>query len=210
MNSILCFSAARAVCSSFRRKQTVWFVLVLLVTAKIVMLYIILIASYSRQAVFYPRPIRNPNVKTFRVGNTTRVFCLVKSHLNAYRINKTQLIYKVWAHKCDDYRFIMAIPEDFRTSAWRAGEEIEIEKPFKILQPQSLVDESHENVTMKLYHAFISIYKRFPHYPWYYVVDDDSYVNVNNLRSFLATKDPSELVTYGFDFDVLSVHKLFL
>lgn len=86
------------------------------------------------------------------------------------------MIFNVWGHKCDDYRFIMLIPKDLRPLDWKAGEEYEIQSPFKIFQPKSLVNETHKNITMKIYYTFISIYKRYPNFEWYYLVDDDSYV----------------------------------
>lgn len=135
-------------------------------------------------------------------SSSTKVFCLIKSYLKNFRINKTANIYRVWGRKCDDYRFIMLIPEALRTREWKLGEENEVLSPFKMLQPRTVVSESHENVTMKIYHAFMSVYKRFPNYPWYYLVDDDAYANLNNLREFLATQDSTQLVTYGYDFKV--------
>lgn len=155
----------------------------------------------------------NTNEKTqqpvFQQPQNNRVFCLIKSYLKSHRNNKTAMVYNVWGHKCDDYRFIMLIPEDLRPLDWKSGEEYKIQSPFKILQPKSLVNETHKNITMKIYYAFISIYKRFPNFEWYYLVDDDSYVNVNNLKKFLATQNPSQKITFGFNFKVFSVFIFF-
>ena len=155
--------------------------------------------NHSTDEILEIKPIRNTNI---RILNETKVFCMIKSYLKNYRINKTQTIYNVWGRKCDEYRFIMIIPEDLRPENWQLGKEMEIEHPFRVLQPVAVVSETHENITMKIYNAFISIYKRFPNYPWYFLVDDDSYVNVDNLRMFLATKDPYEMITYGYDFTI--------
>ena len=81
-------------------------------------------------------------------------------------------------------------------------EEIEISKPYYILQPRYHVNETHAFLTDKLYRAIESVYLRFPDYDWYYISDDDAYVNVNNLKIFLRDKNPSKLVTYGFEFKV--------
>lgn len=138
--------------------------------------------------------------------NRTRIFCMIKSYLKNYKSNKTSLIYNVWGRKCDEHRVIMMIPEEFRTPEWEAGKEFEVlGKPFNILQPKTLVEETHAKVTEKIYHAFISIFKRFPNYPWYYLVDDDTYVNMNNMKEFLSDKDPSEPITFGFNFRVCDV-----
>ena len=82
------------------------------------------------------------------------------------------------------------------------SEEIEISKPFYILQPRFHASETHQFLTDKLYRAIESVYLRFPDYDWYYISDDDAYVNVNNLKIFLKDKNPSNLVTYGFEFKV--------
>lgn len=137
--------------------------------------------------------------------NSMQVFCLIKSYLKNFRINKTAMIYNIWGRKCDDYRFIMLIPEGLRPPDWKMGQEYEIDQPFKILQPKSAGQEIHSNVTMKIYYAFISIFKRYPNYQWYYLVDDDSYVNVNNLRTFLSNQDHTKKVTFGFNFKVKQI-----
>ena len=82
------------------------------------------------------------------------------------------------------------------------NDEIEITKPFNILQPRFHVEETHDKLTDKLYRAFESVYKRFPDYDWYYISDDDAYVNMNNLKDFLITKNSSLPVSYGFEFKV--------
>lgn len=137
-------------------------------------------------------------------SNHVRVFCFIKSYLKNYRNYRAQTVYKIWGRKCDDYRIIMMIPQEFRPKDWELGKEVEIEEPLKILQPKTLKIEIHSGITSKIFHAFISIYKRFPDYHWYYLVDDDSYVNMNNLRSFLSTKNYSELITYGYDYKVIN------
>ena len=89
-----------------------------------------------------------------------------------------------------------------RTEEIDEYEEIEISEPFFILQPEFHEEESHDFLTEKLYRAVASIYRRFPSYDWYYISDDDAYVNVNNLKTFLKDKNSSKPVSYGFEFKV--------
>ena len=139
--------------------------------------------------------------------DNNRVFCLIKSYLNNYRNNVTTMIYDVWGRKCDEHRVIMMIPEELRTPDWKIGEEYEVlGQPFNILQPKLINESTHMNITDKIYSSIISIYKRFPDYEWYYLVDDDSYVNVANLKEFLADKNASQPITYGFEFKVLKLN----
>lgn len=152
-------------------------------------------SSYSiGNGVYKSRSSENPR--------PSRVFCMIKSYVKSYRKLKPQVVYKVWGHKCDDYRILMVLPDELRPADWKLGEEVEIDKPLKILQPKTASVEVHSGITLRIYHAMLSIYKRFPDFDWYYLVDDDAYVNVNNLRAFLDTKDPEDLVTYGYDFSV--------
>lgn len=85
-------------------------------------------------------------------------------------------------------------------SNYQANDEIEITHPFNLLQPRFHVKETHENLTDKIFRAVESVYKRFPAYDWYYISDDDAYVNVNNLKEFLREKNSTRPVTYGFEF----------
>ena len=105
-------------------------------------------------------------------------------------------------------RFVSLIPKNLlpkttnSTNESNDNVEIEISKPFYILQPRFHTNETHRYLTDKLYRAFESVYRRFPDYDWYYISDDDAYVNVNNLKNFLKDKNSSEPVTYGFEFKV--------
>lgn len=131
-----------------------------------------------------------------------RVFCMIKSYLANYRNQKIQTVMKLWGSRCDDYRVIMLVPEELRPNGWRLGKQCEILEPFKILQPETLVREDHGDITRKIYHSMKYVYQNFPDFQWYYLVDDDSFVNYDNLKTFLRTKNHTELVTYGYDFSV--------
>lgn len=184
--------------------------------AFIITLIIPLVIYYFKASNMFTEPeqknstkISNDNFSVYdesneMANNSTepRVFCLIKSHLKSYRSNRIQSMYKIWIHKCDDYRIIMIIPEEFRANDWKLGEEFAIDTPLRIIQPKTLEKETHENLTLRVYHALIYVYKKYPDFSWYYVVDDNCYVNVGNLRKFLATKDQNALITFGYNFNV--------
>lgn len=188
-----------------------YFLLVLLVliyTIIVITLYSSFIFNSNTAVLNYLNIINIPrndvtNNKQYTAPTeNSRVFCIVKSYMKSFRNLRIQGIHKIWIRKCDEYRIIMMIPDELRTSEWKLGEEFEIQEPLKILQPAGLIIESHENITQKLYNSFISIYKRFPDFDWYYLVDDDAYVNVYNLKKFLSSKNRTELVTFGYCFNV--------
>jgi hypothetical protein len=172
-----------------------------------VALYAILWYNNYNYSIIKMNHFNNVNTNISSLGRLTyqereTIFCLIKSHLGNYRKNKTMLVYRVWAHKCDNYRFIMYIPEEYRPANYALGNEYELETPLRILQPKVRFNETHARLTPRVYHAVISIYTRFPNYTWYYIVDDDSYVNMGNMREFLSGQMGREkAVTFGFDFN---------
>ena len=72
-----------------------------------------------------------------------------------------------------------------------------------MIQPKFMSRESHGNLTLKIYYSLIYIYQNLPKYDWYYIVDDDAYVNINNLKEFLKDKPTNKSITFGYNFKVI-------
>lgn len=70
-----------------------------------------------------------------------------------------------------------------------------------VLQPPGLVQDSYEKLTDKMFLTFKYLYAQYPDYDWYLKADDDTFIFVDNLRLFLADKNPSKPVTYGYDLE---------
>ena len=51
-----------------------------------------------------------------------------------------------------------------------------------------------------MFRSFQAIYSKYNNYDWYLKADDDTFVFVDNLKSFLITKNSTAPVTYGADF----------
>lgn len=102
-------------------------------------------------------------------------------------------------------KFISLVPGKYLPANYShdPDQELEVSEPFYILQPKFHVTETHAKLTDKLYRAFESVYSRYPNYDWYYISDDDAYVNMNNLKSFLSDRNSSDAVTFGFEFKVI-------
>ena len=66
------------------------------------------------------------------------LFCLIKTTPNALKSNKTLTVFKVWASRCSNYRFITLIPDDLLNQSTKYGEHREIQMPFYLLQPEGL------------------------------------------------------------------------
>ncbi|CAF0946770.1 unnamed protein product [Brachionus calyciflorus] len=72
-----------------------------------------------------------------------------------------------------------------------------------MLQPKNLIEEDHGNLTLKIYNSMVYVYQKFSSYDWYYIVDDDAYVNIRNLKEFLKDKPKNIPITYGYNFKVI-------
>lgn len=46
------------------------------------------------------------------------------------------------------------------------------------------------------------VYSKFGDYEWYLIVDDDAYINIENIMEFIKLRSSSEPATYGYDFKV--------
>lgn len=47
------------------------------------------------------------------------------------------------------------------------------------------------------------LYTRFGDYKWYLIADDDAYINMENMHSFINDKNANLPVTYGHDFKII-------
>lgn len=131
------------------------------------------------------------------------IFCLIKTHPGSIESKKTLYVYKIWARKCDNYRFVTLLPKELVPSNSSKSEVIEVFNKYYMIQPDNYEYENHDNLTHKLYSSIRYIYSKYPNYDWYHIVDDDAYVNLNNFRNFLSTKDSSKPITFGFEFKII-------
>ena len=79
----------------------------------------------------------------------------------------------------------------------------EFTDPFPILQPAMHQVEVYGRLTDKVYKTLRDLYLRYNDYDWYLKADDDTFIFVDNLKTFLKTKNSSQPVTFGFDFKII-------
>jgi glycoprotein-N-acetylgalactosamine 3-beta-galactosyltransferase len=176
--------------------------------AMLLVLIIVLVFSvyyFSKQENKFLNPIRKIIFDQNEISGSNKslptVFCLVKTHPKNID-NKVALnSYLVWVKKCDNYRFSTLIPKHLRDKNYTSSKTIEVFNDFFMIQPQGLVNEDHGNLTLKMYNSFVYVRDNLPSYDWYYIVDDDAYLNVKNLKEFLKDKDSNEAITFGYDFN---------
>ena len=124
------------------------------------------------------------------------IFCIILT-TEAHLQSKAKIIYETWASKCDEHEFISIIPNHLKNN--KNISELKYENMFNLLQPFDFKHDSYNNLTSKVYSAIKHIYKKHNNYDFYMKADDDTFVFVDNLRSFLKEKSPRAPVTYGYD-----------
>ena len=81
---------------------------------------------------------------------------------------------------------------------------LELAINYTVLQPAGLVQEKYSKLTDKVYFTLIDVYKRYKNdYDWFLKADDDTFVFVDNLRTFLADKNECSPIKYGYNFQIL-------
>ena len=107
------------------------------------------------------------------------------------------MIERTWAKDCDKYFFITKLDNNATTNISQ-----EFNDPFPILQPADHEAEVYGKLTDKVYKTLKDVYLRYNDYDWYLKADDDTFIFVDNLKSFLKEKNSSHPVTYGYDFNL--------
>jgi glycoprotein-N-acetylgalactosamine 3-beta-galactosyltransferase len=121
-------------------------------------------------------------------NNTVRLYCII---MTAYKYFSTRAkaVNETWAPRCDTYFFMS---ESLLPGHSTHG---------LPLLSTSNVSSGYDHLTSKSVTAFLNIYENsFLNHDWLIKADDDTFIIVEHLRDFLRLKDPSEPVTYGYNF----------
>ena len=130
--------------------------------------------------------------------NRPTLFCFIlTSPKNFY--TKTTTIHLTWATQCDNFKFVSVIPKLYLNRARNAKESIEVDQPFSLLQPYGLQTEIYKKLTNKVYATIVALYMNYNYYDWYLKADDDTFIFVDNLRDFLANKNMSIPLKFGYN-----------
>jgi len=128
------------------------------------------------------------NTTPIQAKNTypeVRVCCLV--HTKPINFDdKGRAIKTTWGSRCDGLFFISELSNDTK------GLPI---APIVDLKP------GYEHLTQKSTLAFKYAYEQhFNAFDWFLKTDDDTYIIMENLKSFLSKKNTSQPVTFGYGF----------
>jgi hypothetical protein len=158
-----------------------------------------------------------PRIANIRAANRSkglpRIFCVVLSTPNNFKITSALTALNTWVYKCDNYHFIAKLPNKLSSNPIEEENGVskyknayltnffgnEIGEPLNILHPEGYFEEdAYMKLTYKVLYAIRSIYmKHYGNYDWYIKADTDTFVHLNNLKKFLKDKDPQNPVTYG-------------
>ena len=73
-----------------------------------------------------------------------------------------------------------------------------------VLQPRGFNIDKYKLLTDKVFRTIIHfLHESYKTFDWYLKADDDTFVFVNNLKSFLKTKNYTSPMTFGYDFKVM-------
>ncbi len=93
------------------------------------------------------------------------------------------------------------IPKNlYKASNGTESAAVEITDPLPILQPAGLTNDTYHQITDKIWFTYKHIYHYYNDYDWYFKADDNTFAIIDNLRSFLSTKDPNHMLSYGYNF----------
>ena len=165
---------------------------------------LLLLVSYLLLTSFYSylnlgNSILNLNIM-YSKRREIKIFCLILTTQTNLK-SKAKIIFDSWARKCDEHRFVAMLPQ--KQMLTNVSHEIKYENLFDVLQPSELQQDSYGQLTHKVYAAFRHVFNRFPDFDWYLKADDDSFMLMDNMRQFLANKNQSQPITYGYNMKIL-------
>jgi glycoprotein-N-acetylgalactosamine 3-beta-galactosyltransferase len=114
-----------------------------------------------------------------------------------YFLTRTKAVNATWGPRCDRYFFITEYPGNNMTS-----EQINFAKQIPIASIKN-IRAGYDHLTQKSTLAFLFAHEKyFNDFDWFVKADDDTYLIVENLKSFLSEKNSAEPFTFGYDFKV--------
>ena len=126
------------------------------------------------------------------------LFCIILTDPKDF-FKKSPTVYHTWAQQCDNFKFVSMIPNILYNEGLNSDESIELDQPYPILQPKGLIKEDYKKLTDKMYLTFMDLNERYNNYDWYIKADHDTFVFVDNLRNFMASKSSENPLIYGYN-----------
>ena len=145
------------------------------------------------------------NTQTIKISlkdNYNEVLCIIMTSEMTF-FERTPVLWNTWAKKCDKTVFACnyakikkKIELNKNNSKIQELAELPIME-LNAIEKYELMDEKVKEIIVKSYEKYSSTFK------WFMLVDDDTFVFVENLKSFISTRDFTEPKTFGYKFKAL-------
>jgi glycoprotein-N-acetylgalactosamine 3-beta-galactosyltransferase len=104
-----------------------------------------------------------------------------------YFDTRARAVNSTWAPRCDKFSFISEYSNDTKGLP---------------IAPLANISSGYGHLTQKTTLAFHYVYEKYLNdFDWFVKADDDTYIFVDNLKSFLKEQNPSEPITFGHNFN---------
>ncbi|CAF0795775.1 unnamed protein product [Rotaria sordida] len=128
--------------------------------------------------------------------SSVRVLCLILTSPK-YIHTRAKAVHETWAPQCDRHFFITEYFGNNITS-----KQINVTEQIPIA-PIKNITAGYDHLTQKSTLAFLFAYENYLNdFDWFVKADDDTYVIVEHLKTFLNEQNPSEPVTFGYNFKI--------
>jgi len=134
-------------------------------------------------SILFPLNVSKQNSSNVPV----RIYCLIVTSPQ-YFDTRARAVNSTWAPRCDKFSFISEYSNDTKGLP---------------IAPIANISSGYGHLTQKSTLALQYVYENFFNdFDWFVKADDDTYLFVDNLKSFLKEKNTSEPVTFGYNFKV--------
>ncbi|CAF1140956.1 unnamed protein product [Rotaria sordida] len=133
---------------------------------------------------------------TFQHNKTKlpRICCLILT-TPKYFLTRVKALNETWAPRCDRYFFITEYDRTTMTP-----EQIKFSEQIPIA-PIKNIKAGYYHLTQKSNLAFLFAYENYLNdFEWFIKADDDTYLIVEHLKTFLSKQNSSEPITFGYTF----------
>ena len=154
---------------------------------KILLLFIVVLCTFylftNRSITYVHTYVFTQNVSKPQI----RIYCLILTSPK-YFDTRARAVNQTWGPRCDKYSFISEYSNDTQ---------------YLPIAPIANISSGYGHLTQKSTLAFQYVYENyFNDFDWFVKADDDTYLFVENLKSFLKEQNSSDPVTFGYNFRV--------
>lgn len=136
------------------------------------------------------------SVRNVSFTPTLRICCIILS-TPKYFTTRTKAIENTWAPRCDEHFYVSEPLEDDAT------EEVKNFAKTLPIAPISDILPGYDHLTQKSVYGLSYAYEQYNNVcDWYIKADDDTYLLMHNLRTFLSRENASMPITFGYNFKV--------